>query len=93
MTEKKYGDVITMASRAAEDDQKRLDETQQKFLSDILAKAAAAQKLSDAKQVAALLVNLLGTEEKPRTEAKRDLVSMGGRARELMLSALKTPAQ
>ena len=93
MTEKKYGDVITMASRAAKDSQKRLDETQKKFLSDILAKAAAAQKLSDAKQVAALLVNLLGAEEKPRTEAKRDLVSMGVRSRELLLSALKAQAQ
>jgi HEAT repeat protein len=93
MTEKKYGDVITMASRAAEDAQKRLDETQKKFLSDILAKAAAAQKLGDAKQVATLLVNLLGAEEKPRTEAKRDLVSMGVRSREFLLAALKTQAQ
>ena len=93
MAEKKYGSVITMASRIAETSQERLSETRKKFLSDILANASAAQKLNDAKQVATLLVNLLGTEEKLRTEAKRDLVSMGVRSREFLLAALKAQAQ
>jgi hypothetical protein len=93
MAEKKYGSVITMASRIAEYSQERLNETQQKFLSDILANASAAQKLNDAKQVATLLVNLLGTEEKLHTEAKRELVSMGVRSREFLLAALKVQAQ